>query len=137
MGCRTHRKIQSEVTNRFELCLLCSKKQRSSLTVVHKVGNIGISELLKYENISWIHYRCTMINNFSFHSKHHDKCKFLLKLIQLATISNLFPSEVVLYKNTNFANSVYFRKTRTNEIIFAITVHPCFCHGPSCCQIIL
>ena len=28
-------------------------------------------------------------------SKHHDKCKFALKFIQLSTIFNLFPSEVV------------------------------------------
>ena len=31
-----------------------------------------------------------VISHLNFNLKHHDKCKFALKLISLATISNLF-----------------------------------------------
>ena len=34
------------------------------------------------------------INHNNFNSKHYDKCKFALKLISLATTSNLIPLEV-------------------------------------------
>ena len=48
----------------------------SSLSVVHKVGNVGIFALLKHEFKS-----DGEITYFSFNSKHHDKFKFVLKLI--------------------------------------------------------
>ena len=35
------------------------------------------------------------ISHFSYNSKHHDKCTFVLKLIRLSTVSNLFPLKVV------------------------------------------
>ena len=52
----------------------------------------------------------TFISHFSFNSKHHDKCKFVLTFIPPVTISNLFPLEV--YKNANIANFVHYGKTR-------------------------
>ena len=37
-----------------------------------------------------------MVNShLNFDSKHHDKCKFTLKLISLTIVSNLFSLEVV------------------------------------------
>ena len=35
-----------------------------------------------------------VISHVNFNSKHHNKCKVVLKLIHLATISNLFPLDV-------------------------------------------
>ena len=35
------------------------------------------------------------INHFNFNSKHYEKCKFALKLIEFLTVSNLFKLEVV------------------------------------------
>ena len=37
----------------------------------------------------------TFISDINFNSKCHDKCEFALNLIQLVTIFNLFPLEVV------------------------------------------
>ena len=59
----------------------------SSFPVIHKVG-IFVS--LKFENKS-----DTVISHINFNSKCHDKCEFALNLIQLVTIFNLFPLEVV------------------------------------------
>ena len=36
-----------------------------------------------------------VISHLNFNSKHHDKCKFELQLISLATTSNLFLLEIV------------------------------------------
>ena len=62
----------------------------SSFPVVYKVGNVHINVLLKFGN-----KLDRGINHFNFNSKHHDKCKFALKLIGLLTVFNLFPLEVV------------------------------------------
>ena len=50
-----------------------------------------------------------VISQLNFDSKYHDKCKFALNLIYLATIFNLFPLEVA--KNAIVANFMYYRKT--------------------------
>ena len=68
-------------------------KSHSSFPVTHKVDNIGIFVLLKFENKLDIE-----INPFNFNSKHYDKCPFSLKLIGLLTVSNLFPLELVQKK---------------------------------------
>ena len=62
----------------------------SSFPVIHKVDNVGIFVLLKFENKLNV-----VIVHTNFISKHHDKYKFALKFIQFVTISTLFPLEVV------------------------------------------
>ena len=62
----------------------------SSFIIIHKVGKIGIFVSLKFKNKS-----DKKIHHFNFNSKYHDKCKLALKLIQLSTVSNLFPIEIV------------------------------------------
>ena len=59
-------------------------------SAIHKVGNIGIFLFLKFKN-KWD----SVYQHINFNAKHHDECKFTLKLIQLPTISNLFPLKVV------------------------------------------
>ena len=54
-----------------------------------------------------------VINPITFNLKHHDKCKFALTFISLATTSNLFSLEVV--QNANIANFVYYGKTRKHN----------------------
>ena len=44
---------------------------------------------------------------------HHDKFHFLLNLIQLSSISNLFPLPA---KNANVAKCVYYGKTGINDV---------------------
>ena len=51
-----------------------------------------------------------VINPITFNLKYHDKCKFALTFISLATTFNLFSLEVV--QNANIANFVYYGKTR-------------------------
>ena len=63
---------------------------RSSLSVIHKVRNVGSFLLLKFKN-----KLDKEINHFKFNSMHYEECKFGLKLIGLLTVSNLFPLEVV------------------------------------------
>ena len=58
--------------------------------VTHKVGNIDISVLLRFEN-----KEDREISYLDVNSKHHVKCHLALKLIQLSTISNLFPLGVI------------------------------------------
>ena len=58
--------------------------------VTHKVDNVGIFVLLNSEN-----KLDNITHHFNFHSKNYDKCNFLLKLIQVETISNFLPLEVV------------------------------------------
>ena len=57
---------------------------------LHKVSNVGIFVLLKFENKLDI-----VISHINFISKHHDKCKCALKFVHLVTFPNLFPIEVV------------------------------------------
>ena len=54
------------------------------LTVRHKVGNVDIFVLLKFENKI-----AREICHSDYNSKHYDKCKFDLKLIKFLTVSNL------------------------------------------------
>ena len=56
--------------------LLARLNLRSRFPVIHKVGDVSITEIR---------------NHFNFHSKNPDKCKFELILIKLATISDVFP----------------------------------------------
>ena len=56
--------------------------------ILHKVGNVCI--LLKFENNLF-----TVISHINFNSEYHDKYDFALEIIQLLTISNLFPLEFV------------------------------------------
>ena len=63
---------------------------KSSFSVIHQVGKIGSFALFNIENKL---YRG--INHFNFNLKHHDKCQFVLKLIWLLIVCNLFPLEVV------------------------------------------
>ena len=58
----------------------------ASFPVRHKIDNIGIFVLLKYEN-----KLDNIAHHWNYHSKNYDKCKFLLKLIQVEAISNFFP----------------------------------------------
>ena len=36
-----------------------------------------------------------VVGHLTFHLKHHDKCKFAVKLIPLVITSNIFPLEIV------------------------------------------
>ena len=57
---------------------------------INKICNVDIFVLLKFEN------KLDVITiDINFISKHVDKLKFALKIIQLVTIPNLFPLEVV------------------------------------------
>ena len=63
---------------------------QSSFPAIHKVSNIGIFVLLKFEN------KLDVVNShINFISKNHNKCKFALKFIKLGTVPKLFPFEVV------------------------------------------
>ena len=53
------------------------------------IGSAGIFVLLKFENRLNRESIASSLN-----SKHHDKCKFALKISGLLTVSNLFPLEV-------------------------------------------
>ena len=77
----------------------------SSFQVIHKVGNVGIFVLFKFENTL-----IREIKYFNFNSKHHDKCEFSLKFIWVSTVSNLFPLEVI--QKVNIANFVFYGKTQ-------------------------
>ena len=66
-------------------------------SVIHKVGNVEIFVLLKFENRE--------LSHFNLNSKHYGKCKFTLKLIWLLTFSNLFILEIV--QKGNVATFVY------------------------------
>ena len=59
-------------------------------SIIHKVGNVGIFALLIFENKLDV-----VISHINFNSEYHDKYEFALEMIQLVTISNLFPLEVV------------------------------------------
>ena len=61
-----------------------------SFPVIHKVGNVGIFVLLKFEN-----KLDAVISDFIFNSMHPDKLKFALKFIQPVIIPYLSPSKVV------------------------------------------
>ena len=63
---------------------------QSSFPVIHKVGNIDIFVLLKFGNKLDV-----VISHINFISKQYDKCKFVLELVLLGTIVNLFLLEVV------------------------------------------
>ena len=63
---------------------------RNSIEFSRKVDNVDIFALLKFET-----KLDEEINHFNFNSKHHDKCKFALKLIWYLTVFKLFSLEVV------------------------------------------
>ena len=77
---------------------------KSSFPVIHKVGNVLIFVLLKYENKLNV-----VFSHITFISKHHGKRKFAINSFRLQQ----FPiySHQNLYKNDNFANFVYYEKT--------------------------
>ena len=75
--------------------------------MIHKVGNVDIFLLLKFENKI-----AREICHSDYNSKHYDKCKFDLKLIKFLTVSNLFPLEVVPKCQHFISNFVYYGKTR-------------------------
>ena len=79
------------------------KAFQSSFPLIHKVGNAGIFVLLKFENIV-----DREINQFNLSLKHYDKCKFVLKLIPLLYVFNLFP-------NASVANFVCYGKPRMHK----------------------
>ena len=62
----------------------------SSFPVIHKVSNVDIFVLLKFESKS-----IATIIHMNFISEHHDKCKLSGKFIQFLTNPNLFPLEIV------------------------------------------
>ena len=76
-----------------------------SFPVRHKVGNVGMFVLLKFQN-----KLDRELSHFNLNSKHHDKCKFTLKLIWLLTVSNLFILEIV--QKRQCCQFVYYGKTR-------------------------
>ena len=55
----------------------------------------------------------TDISQINLYSTLHDKCKFVIKFIDLVNLFNLFPLEVV--QNVNIANFVYYGKTPFTE----------------------
>ena len=55
--------------------------------VIQQVGNFVIFPKFEIKSDA-------VISHINFNSKQHDKCKVALKLIHLATISNLFPFKV-------------------------------------------
>ena len=72
---------------------------QSSFPEIHKLGNVGIFVLLKFENtlpvvISHMHL---------FH-------KFALKITQLVTMPNLIYFQQKLYSNVKIANFLYYSK---------------------------
>ena len=69
----------------------------SSFSVIHKVGNVGIFELLIFRNNNNNNNnnKDREISHFNINSKHLDKCQFTLKLILFSVVSNLFPLEVM------------------------------------------
>ena len=48
-------------------CMHDSQSDDSSFPVMHRVGNVGIFVLLKFEN-----EQDTVFGHFNFNSKHHD-----------------------------------------------------------------
>ena len=81
----------------------------SSFPIIHKVGNIGIFVLLKFDrNIA------REISHFNYNLEHFDNCKCSLKMIMLLTVYNVFPfNDKVAQKSQNCQlcvlreNSVY------------------------------
>ena len=65
------------------------------------IPKVGIFVLIKIQRM----FVCHFGNN----SKHYDKCKFDLKVIQLLPASHMFYYK--LYRNVNFANFVYSEST--------------------------
>ena len=57
---------------------------------IHKVGNVGIFVLLKFEN-----KLNATISHINIILKYHHKCKFAWTFIQFSTNSNIFPLEIV------------------------------------------
>ena len=101
--------------------------QSSFPGTIHKVSNIGISVLLKFEN------KLDVVNSshINFISKHPDKCKFaIIKLHKIylawSPVPKLFEN-CILYKNANFDNLVYYGKTRmcSHDAIAITTQIPC------------
>ena len=58
--------------------------------VMGEVGKVGIFILPIFENKME-----GEIIHVNYNSKHHEKCKFVLKLMQLLTVFNLFSLEIV------------------------------------------
>ena len=75
---------------------------QSSCPVIHKFRYAGIFILVIFENKLDV-----VISHINFILKHHDKCKFALKLI-----NSQFISIRSYTKNANIANFVYYGKTR-------------------------
>ena len=80
--------FENSTTNglEFEVLICYCLITHSSFPIIHKVGNVDIIVLLNFENNS-----NTVINHVNFNSKCHDKNELVLNLIQLVTISNIFP----------------------------------------------
>ena len=72
---------------------------------MHKIGNVGIFTLLKFENKF-----DSETNQFNLSSKCGDKCKFVLKLVWLLSVSNLFSLYKKLYKKCQHCMRVYVNK---------------------------
>ena len=60
---------------------------------IHPRGQTDTCENITFPN--FVLRTVIIISHFSFNSRHHEKCKFALKLIALATTSNLFSLEFV------------------------------------------
>ena len=80
----------SVVTAYLRLSSFCKLTGHPSFLTIHRVGNIGIFVLLKFEDML-----DRKVNHFNFNSKYQSKCKLALKLIRLSTVSNIFSLEVV------------------------------------------
>ena len=85
----TMQPISDDMLTTSKICVAVGKCERaltliySSFPEMHKISNVCIFVLLKIEN-----KLDTEINHFTFNSKNHGKCEFVLKLIQLI---QLFP----------------------------------------------
>ena len=64
--------------------------EHSSFPVTHKVGNVGIFVLLKFENKS-----DASISHIYIILEHRDKCKLVGKFIQFLINANSIPLEIV------------------------------------------
>ena len=82
VGLNTINLISNQLHHQFHV--------QSSFSVIHKVGKIGIFYCFNYENEIFI-----VAIHLTFNLKYYDKCKFAIKLIPLATTSDLFSLEVL------------------------------------------
>ena len=80
----------SVVTAYLRFSFFCKQTEHPSFPTIHRVGNIGIFVLLKFEVML-----DRKVNHFNFNLKYQSKCKLALKLIRLSTVSNIFSLEVV------------------------------------------